>query len=218
MGCPLLQVCVVTIFSVKSILTHGGFISPTSLPSRFSVVTCCLNFCTYGIKGVIYLFMSISLIHLTSVFPYMEWTGQVILHGLKELLDNIGMWPGDRAAYFIWTLGWYLAITTISYTEWQQTVSGGHLGLNGSTGVLTVLSQPEEENSFLVQAGVTCKAQGWSRYTKLTARLRKSDIKHCVASVENEQQAWLIQTWLSCYTNRQEALYILQPSWRYLTT
>lgn len=169
-------------------------------------------------KGVIYLFMSISLIHLTSVFPYMERTGQVILHGLKELLDNIGMWPGDRAAYFIWTLGWYLAITTISYTEWQQTVSGGHLGLNGSTGVLTVLSQPEEENSFLVQAGVTCKAQGWSRYTKLTARLRKSDIKHCVASVENEQQAWLIQTWLSCYTNRQEALYILQPSWRYLTT
>lgn len=86
----------ITIFSVKSILTRGGFISPTSLPSRFSVVMCCLNFCTYGIKGVIYLFMSISLIHLTSVFPYMEQTGQVILHGLKELLDDIGMWPGDR--------------------------------------------------------------------------------------------------------------------------
>lgn len=102
----------VTIFSVKSILTHGGFISPVkgaqmapiSLPSRFSVATCCLSFCTYWHqKG--HLFMTISLIHLTSVYPYMEQTGQVLLHGLKELLDNIGMWPGDRVAYFIWTLG-----------------------------------------------------------------------------------------------------------------
>lgn len=38
-------------------------------------------------------------------FPYMERTGQVILHGLKKLLDNTGMWPGDRVAYSIWTLG-----------------------------------------------------------------------------------------------------------------
>lgn len=77
--CSVLQVCVVTIFSVKSILTHGGFISPVKgaqmapiyLPSRFSVATCCLSFCTYWHqKG--HLFMTISLIHLTSVFPYME--------------------------------------------------------------------------------------------------------------------------------------------------
>lgn len=103
----------VTIFSVKSIRTHGGFISPVkgaqmapiSLPSCFSVATCYLSFCTYWHQKGHFLFMSISLIHLTSVFPYIGRTGQVLLHGLKELLDNIGMWPGDRVAYFIGTLG-----------------------------------------------------------------------------------------------------------------
>jgi hypothetical protein len=153
-------------------LSHQGSSDGTPCPPRLSVVTCCLNFCTYyHLRG--HLFESVSLTFL--ILDSHTWNRTGAFKGLRNY------WIIQGCGHVTEFLPYLDAGLIVSHNyhfpykyerhraqyEWLQAALVGYLWLNGSTCLLMVVSQPGAwRRYFSMQAGITHKAHDWSRYTQ----------------------------------------------------